>query len=339
MKTVFVFLAVWFGVIGTAFSQYFDSPPGPPIYGPPLTNESLFGKVVYVEYWGIHCGPCRAAFPHLVEAQATFGRTGSFVLIGSHLQEMSPEVVEFLRGVNCNFTNYQQYRCPLAPPQDGGIPQAYLLDCRGRLVAGGHPKEVLGKIAPYVEEAVQRRMLMQGFNPAMIVDLPEKFQNAASLFASDKAWGAPLKQLEKKAKKDDEAKAALEAIQTAIETEIDSLVDKRKQEPIEVLFQTMKLKKNLKGHPLSEKLEKLEKYVKKADGAEEMQKLWLQIQNFQKKCNEGKVKPDAALKEAKRLIKRLRDEAENDKFHKIVRQELAAKADKLENQIQPNEAE
>ena len=126
------------------------------IWGKPLTDADLSGKVVYIEYWGIFCGPCRAAFPHLMECQAKYASTGSFVMIGSHLQEMVPEVTDFLKEKNCNFTNFQGYTCPMAPPKGGGIPQAFLLNSRGELVAEGTPNEVLPKVEFYVKEAFQR---------------------------------------------------------------------------------------------------------------------------------------------------------------------------------------
>lgn len=325
--------AVWFFSGTFAFSQYFDQDPGTPIYGPPLKNEDLVGKVVYIEYWGIHCGPCRAAFPHLIECQAAYGRSGGFVLIGSHLQEPSPEVAEYLRSVNCNFTNYQQYRCPLAPPQAGGIPQAYLLDCRGQLAASGHPQEVLQKVGALVEEAVQRRRLMEGFNPAMLVDLPPEFQKLPALFTAEKSWNAPMKQLEKKGRKSDEAKAVLESLHSAIDEEIESLASARKEKPVETLYRLTRLSKNLKGLPQLEKVNALGKKAQKVPGAKEMQKVWVQMENFQKKCQAGKLKPAAALKEAKRIAKSFREASENEDFHKAVRSEMEAMAELIENQL------
>lgn len=334
IKKICAFLAViWFFSGTFAFSQYFDQDPGAPIYGPPLTNADLVGKVVYIEYWGIHCGPCRAAFPHLVECQSMYGPSGSFVLIGSHLQELSPEVAEYLRSVNCNFTNYQQYRCPLAPPEAGGIPQAYLLNCRGQLAASGHPSEVLQKVAPLVEEAVQRRRLMEGFNPAMLIDLPPEFQKLPVLFTAEKSWNAPMKQLEKKGRKSDEAKAVLESLNSAIDAEIESLVAERKKKPVETLYRLTRLSKNLKGLPQLEKVNALGKKAQKVPGAKEMQKVWVQMVTFQKKCQTGKLKPAAALKEAKRIARSFREASENEDFHKAVRQEMKMMAEKIESQI------
>lgn len=337
MKRILFFLAfltVMPGLISQAAAQvYFNQNPGQPIYGSPLTNADLTGKVVYLEYWGIHCGPCRAAFPHLVECQAMFGKTGSFVMIGSHLQELSPEVTEFLQTQNCNFTNYQQYVCPLAPPQGGGIPQAFLLDARGQLAASGHPAEVLPKVAPLVEEAIARNRLANGFNPILDLEVPKSLQKLAVQFTAEKSWSAPMKQLQKKAAKNEDAQTLLAGIEGAIDAELEALEAQRKEKPAETLYRLERLSKNLKGMPQLEKVDGLKKKVAKRKGAQEMLKVWSQMEAFQKKCRTGKMNPTAAKKEAKKILKSLKELAQEEDFHESVRQEASALAEKLENQL------
>lgn len=52
------------------------------VNGTPLTEESLKGKVVLVDFWAIWCGPCIRTFPHLREWQEKWGDKG-LVIIGA----------------------------------------------------------------------------------------------------------------------------------------------------------------------------------------------------------------------------------------------------------------
>lgn len=51
--------------------------------GKPLTLKQLQGKVVVLDFWGVWCGPCRAAFPHLKEVYEKHKDQG-LVVIGVH---------------------------------------------------------------------------------------------------------------------------------------------------------------------------------------------------------------------------------------------------------------
>lgn len=328
---LFVLFLFW-AVSNLSAQEYFQSPMTP-IYGKPHTNESLAGKVVYIEYWGIHCGPCRAAFPHLIECQAMFAKTGCFEMIGSHVQEMSPEVTEFLQSKNCNFTNYQQYSCPLAPPAGGGIPQAYLLDAQGNLAASGHPSEVMKQVAPLVQKAMQRNRLVNGFSPVLDLEIPMKYQRTAQQFAPGKSWKAPMAQLKKKAEKDEDAKALFDGIETAIEVELESLREQYREKPSETFYHLNRMSKSLKDLPQEKQANSLEKKLKKAKGIDEMQKIWTQITNFQKKSRTGNLSPKAAVKEMKNICKKLKGISENEEFHKAVRREAETLAGTIQEQL------
>ncbi len=331
LSSAFWFLCAFWCLFPVAVSaqSYFSRNPGEPIYGKPLTEADLTGKVVYVEYWGINCGPCRAAFPHLVEAVAQFGRTGSFVMIGSHMQELTPEVATYLQSVNCNFTNYQQYICPLAPLKSGGIPQAYLLNFRGELVGSGHPKEVLPLVSRYVEEAMRQNRLLYGFSPATNLNIPTGFEKVATQFAPDKAWTAPMKQLQKRAKKDEDAQAFLTEIESAIDTEIQELAEQRREKPTETLLRLNRLAKNLKGLPQLEKVEKMAGKLQKVKGASEMLKVWAMMETSQKKALSGKLTSASAEREMKKIVKKLEEVTENEEFHEAIRDEAKALVDKM----------
>lgn len=51
------------------------------VNGSPLTDTDLKGKVVFLDFWAVWCGPCIATFPHLREWNEKYGDKG-LVMIG-----------------------------------------------------------------------------------------------------------------------------------------------------------------------------------------------------------------------------------------------------------------
>jgi thiol-disulfide isomerase/thioredoxin len=51
------------------------------VNGSPLTDADLKGKVVFLDFWAVWCGPCIATFPHLREWNEKYGDKG-LVMIG-----------------------------------------------------------------------------------------------------------------------------------------------------------------------------------------------------------------------------------------------------------------
>jgi len=51
------------------------------VNGSPLTDGDLKGKVVFLDFWAVWCGPCIATFPDLREWNETYGNKG-LVMIG-----------------------------------------------------------------------------------------------------------------------------------------------------------------------------------------------------------------------------------------------------------------
>ena len=49
--------------------------------GKPLTKEDIEGKVMFIDFWAVWCGPCIATFPHLNEWNEKYAEKG-LVMIG-----------------------------------------------------------------------------------------------------------------------------------------------------------------------------------------------------------------------------------------------------------------
>lgn len=114
------------------------------LYGSTVKAKDLRGKVIFFEYWGINCPPCRASMPHLQALQAKYQAKG-FTVIGSHMQGSSPEIQKFLKQSKITFPIYQgvsisEAQCP------GGIPHAVLIGANGKIVATGSPSSLYDKV-------------------------------------------------------------------------------------------------------------------------------------------------------------------------------------------------
>ncbi len=121
------------------------------IYGDKVTAKDLKGKVVFLEYWGVHCPPCRASFPHLVKLQKKYAKTGKFTVLASHRQMTAEEAKQFCASQHVNFPVYHMYTVKGAPC-GRGIPHAVLIDHTGKVVKAGHPSELYDMVAKLVKE-------------------------------------------------------------------------------------------------------------------------------------------------------------------------------------------
>jgi thiol-disulfide isomerase/thioredoxin len=112
--------------------------------GKPVELRALRGKWVYLEFWATWCGPCQRAMEELkafVEKQPASWRKQVVVLTVS-LDESKEAVLSHLqrRGWD-KFARHTWDEGQRAAQQYGvtGIPTAFLIDPRGKVVWSGHP--------------------------------------------------------------------------------------------------------------------------------------------------------------------------------------------------------
>lgn len=84
-----------------------------------LTLEALKGQVVLLDFWGVWCGPCRAAIPHLVQLHTVYKDRG-LVVIGVHTPNAADQAAPY---IEANGISY-----PVAIDGDGATARAYQVD-------------------------------------------------------------------------------------------------------------------------------------------------------------------------------------------------------------------
>jgi peroxiredoxin/YHS domain-containing protein len=105
--------------------------------GQPLSNESLKGKVVLLDFWATWCAPCRKSMPELQALHRKFADRG-FAVVGISIDEGGPAKVK-------KYVTSKKIVYPIAldsaksPAWDAfrvkAVPAAFLLDRDGQIVA------------------------------------------------------------------------------------------------------------------------------------------------------------------------------------------------------------
>ena len=178
--------------------------------GRKLSAESLSGKVVMVDEWGVGCGPCISLLPRMQEIWSSF-KTKPFVLIGSHRQGRSPDdVAALVKKHSLTYPIYEGAGLADEPPNGGGIPFIYVVDARGKVVYSGRSdREALGAVVNALTEMPSPNDLCGGVTPV-------KFKSLARQLVLGRSCEGAVRQLKSAAKGTDakakEAATLLKAI-------------------------------------------------------------------------------------------------------------------------------
>lgn len=91
------------------------------------------GKVVYLDFWASWCGPCRASFKWLNEAQERYGSQG-LVIIAVNVDQDKEAARQFLKENPVNFKiGFDPEGGVAKSYQVRGMPSSCLIDRDGRL--------------------------------------------------------------------------------------------------------------------------------------------------------------------------------------------------------------
>ena len=148
------------------------------VCGPKVTPESLEGKVVLVDEWGVNCPPCRALLPRLEQIWQSFRGKG-LVLIGSHRQgDQRARILELRDQNKLTYPIYLNAGVEGEPSNGGGIPFLYVINSAGKIVYSGRdereataaivnaitdmpdPNSLLGDVVPVKFKAMAKDLVL-----------------------------------------------------------------------------------------------------------------------------------------------------------------------------------
>lgn len=196
--------------------------------GRKIDAESLRGKVVMVDEWGVMCGPCISLLPRMEEIWNSF-KTKPFVLIGSHRQgRNAAAVAELVRKNRLTYPIYEGAGLVGEPSNGGGIPFMYVVDARGNVVYSGRSdRGALEAVVNALGDVPSSTDLCGGVTPV-------KFKSLARQLVLGRSCESAVRQLKYAAKGRDarakEAAGLLEAIgrtHDALKAEIGELQERR----------------------------------------------------------------------------------------------------------------
>ena len=107
------------------------------VSGPKLTPESLAGKVILVDEWGVNCPPCRALLPRIEQIWQSF-RSKGLVVIGSHRQgDQKARILELRAENKLTYPIYLGAGIEGEPSNGNSIPFMYVINSVGEIVYSG----------------------------------------------------------------------------------------------------------------------------------------------------------------------------------------------------------
>lgn len=130
---------------------------GKTLFGPEVSKNDFAGKVVVIEYWGVHCPPCIAALPHLAELDKK-NREDGLILIGAESQNSSADKIEpIIKNAKVEYTITAGANGPVSVR---GIPHACVFNREGNLVYSGHPAN--GEFDTAIKNALKEKSSSSG---------------------------------------------------------------------------------------------------------------------------------------------------------------------------------
>lgn len=150
-----------------------------------VTMDSLKGKVVILEMWGVNCGPCLAAMPNLEKLYDRNKKKG-LAVIGIHCQSATDdEVKEKVKKLKVSFPITKNGG---GPREGNGIPHSLVFDSTGKMVFEGHPANA------DFDKAVRKAMkgatatAEAGESSSGLAPKPSSLATKAAVLVPERSW-------------------------------------------------------------------------------------------------------------------------------------------------------
>jgi thiol-disulfide isomerase/thioredoxin len=292
-----------------------------------FNTESLKGKVIFFEYWGVYCPPCKASFPHLVELQKKYAKTGKFIVIASHVQSDKNKAIAFLKFSKVNFPVFQQFRSKEAPCGNS-IPHAFLIDHTGKIIEEGHPASLYNKIDALLKKApVPPSPLFKGVTLNYWKSLEKDITTTNYATIVKKLKNASITDTPKGA----EAKEIITVFEANLQKELDSLKEKSNKYPFEAIKSLQEFTKKTKGLDVGTKAKAYCYKLQSDPNLKKIQSLQKEVDKIIKKIRGHRSK--VLFKKSKKIKIKLTLLRENNKTSEQAKNAAGNLIDYIDNQI------
>lgn len=131
--------------------------------GKTLTQKSVLGKVVLLDFWASWCGPCKAASPTMQKLHSTYSAKGLMV-IGANTSESDEDA----KGAAAKYAKEHKYTYAFTPQSDKlanalhvtGLPTFIAVDRRGKIRQvwlGYDPKKTPTELESFVSKLIAEK--------------------------------------------------------------------------------------------------------------------------------------------------------------------------------------
>jgi len=110
---------------------------GRTITGPAVDLEQAKGKAVFIDAWGIHCGPCLALMPEVEKMSRRY--KDKLVVIGAHSQQGTDDEIKAV--VKDKRVSYGVTEGVRGPVNISGLPYGFVFDASGAMIFAGRPAD------------------------------------------------------------------------------------------------------------------------------------------------------------------------------------------------------
>lgn len=126
---------------------------GKPVNVPAFDKDSLTGKVVVVEEWGVNCPECLAGLPKIAKL-AKSGKDKGLIVVGLECQNGTKEnILKILKSTRVEYPVLSGGSA--TGSSEGSLPYACVFDVNGKLVFHGSPSEEEEEFESAVKKALR----------------------------------------------------------------------------------------------------------------------------------------------------------------------------------------
>ena len=138
-RTLIIILFTCSGVFANDFIAQLDGQIS--VRGQKIKAKDLKGKVLLIDYWGMHCNPCIAALPKLQKLHDKYSKTGKFMLIASHVATGDKaKIAQFMTSKKYTFSTLRYFHLKNSKGiiPCSSLPHLFLVDHHGKIVEQGY---------------------------------------------------------------------------------------------------------------------------------------------------------------------------------------------------------